>query len=201
MRLYEIEAKPLVPVRSARFKKHFESFAEAHPELRSKLAEFIAFKTHNPTVPHSRKDTGFNNDKLRTFRHEHLILGKVIIIYQIADGQLRLCDCVEHKAFEGSAKALIAYLTGLDAYEALPKKKKAVLDPEKKAEIVALIYDFTQTELGLLRKALSGDWDEFMEWANVLVDAPASMIFATFGGEQKLAEQIKTAMDHVGITA
>ena len=200
MRLFEIASKTLVPVQTARFKKNFATLKRGYTEIGGKLVDFLAFKTRNPAAQHSRKDTAFvNNGNLKGFRHEHLVLGKVIIIYQIAENQLRLLDCVEHKAFEGAAKALAGYVKGQVALEPLPKKKPKLLNDESKQEVVGLIYEFTQSDTHILRAALKGDWVEFMEWATELTGQTEQVIFATFGGKTKMADEIKTAMSHVGL--
>lgn len=199
MRFFEIAARPLIALVSTRFEKHFAAFARANLGLDATLFDFVKFKTNSPNELHSRKDTGFANSKLRAYRHEHLMLGKVIIIYQIVNGQLRLCDCMEHKSFDGPAatRKLEKSLVGLtDAsftpYEP-PHQKPHGLSPQEKKELATLLYDLAAKR----DPAMQGDTDALKQWIS-LIPLDWDDVLKSFGGPDGLRREISTIRRNLG---
>lgn len=198
MRIFEIAGQPLTVVRTEKFHSNFLRFAKSNPSIVDALEAFVEFKTHNPMQQNSRKDTAFNNKRLKGYRHEHLVLGKVLIIYQIAAGQLRLCDCVEHKAIDGAARSLIAYLDGLsDGSFIKPTATVTTLSHQERKEIIGLLYDLSQED-GVLEAVLSGDFSELTLWVEATVPRPFQDVLKAFGGSQGLADEVKTVLTNVG---
>lgn len=197
MRIFEIAGQPLVPVKTPRFTKEFLDFARSNPKLLDALGDFVAFKCNNPSKPHSRKDTGFSSDRLKGFRHEHLALGRVIVIYQIANGQLRLCTCVDHKAIDGAARALSDFLATLEDSSYTPMTAAPEeLTREERSDIMNMIYEMAAdaSDRRALDAALRGDTGEFEQFLELFTDKGIDAVYTAFGGRDTFNERIQAAL-------
>lgn len=105
----------LQQVASRRFLKEFSEFSRGYRNLDRILRDFLSFRiSARPDQPFGKKDYPFRNGHLRGFRHFHMVHGKAILVYQISEGQLRLCCMCEHKTIDGiPSQAFTDYLQGL----------------------------------------------------------------------------------------
>jgi mRNA-degrading endonuclease YafQ of YafQ-DinJ toxin-antitoxin module len=201
VRFYEVAARPLIARQTSRFEREFDRFAKSDAAVARRLVSFLEHKLINPTQPWDRKDTAFNNKRLKSFRHAHLVLGKVIIIYEITQGQLRLCACVEHKQVEGATKALITYLDGLtgDSFGPLrTKPQEKQLSRDQRREVIDLIYEIAASDVPILRAVLGGNADEFLDYVEITVEEDRVVILRSFGGIEGLQKEIHTVLKNIG---
>jgi hypothetical protein len=200
VRIFEIEGKPLVPVQTVRFSKHFAAFSRTNPSLVDALADFASFKSNNPDKLHSRKDSGFTSGTLKGYRHEHLVFGKVVVIYQITKGQLRMCDCITHKEIDGAAKGLGKYLSGLTdaSFHGITAEPDDDLSSEQRQEIMTLLYDLTQEDPEALRLAANGDFTSLFNWFEDFIEADLETILRSFDGKDGLRSEVRTTLRNIG---
>jgi mRNA-degrading endonuclease YafQ of YafQ-DinJ toxin-antitoxin module len=207
LRLFELLSEPLSVVASRRFIKDFALFSKTH-KIEDKVSAFIEFrKTAEPSDGFNAKDYAFSNGHLRGFRHVHLVHGSVIVVYQIADGELRLCTITTHKNIDGiPPTSFISFLTGLESDDYEPfslDDDMPSLTPKQKDEIIALMYDYAASHPQLLLAFLKGTDGEFMLLARMLVDVPRTndeidaAIHAAFGGEDEFHHKIRTVLQQV----
>lgn len=196
MRFFEVAAPRLKLSATRRFRKEFAQFARANSSLEDLLRDFLEFKLSHPTESWGAKDFPFKgNGSLHGYQHVHLFHGKVIVVYDIDQGSLRLLSCVEHKATEGkNATALGHYLDSLgdSSHEpfsvARPREAEPALTKEQMSELEALMWEMAVQDRDILEQTKQGNLDGLMEFMVLTVEAKPETIVKAFGGAANLSK-------------
>jgi mRNA-degrading endonuclease YafQ of YafQ-DinJ toxin-antitoxin module len=151
VRFFEVASPRRKVVASKRFTRDLKDFVKADPSVGRNLAAFLRFRETAPaTQGFGKKDAVFTgNDDLGSFRHVHLIHGKVIVTYQLTPAEIRLCMISDHKETENRT-SFPKFLNGLgpgsyDAYadDDENEDEHAQRDRERlHAAVVEALYDF-----------------------------------------------------------
>jgi mRNA-degrading endonuclease YafQ of YafQ-DinJ toxin-antitoxin module len=204
VRFFEVAQQQLKVVETARFQEEFDAYARQSPNIAKRLIAFIKFKVEHPDKQWDRKDTGFSgNDRLRGYRHTHLLMGKVILIYQITQNQLRLCACVEHNYVEGGMKAMIRYLDRLDnqSFKATMGSSEPTLDSGQRKEVVDFLYEIAADDPTSLHAAMEGNPSDLLEYLQEFLEVEPSVVAATFGGLPGLQKEVHSVLANLGLKA
>lgn len=216
MRLFEIAApqSQLELVSTKRFLKNYAFYERGYPGIDKTFREFIEFKLQNPMTPFSKKDVPLSSGSLRGYRHVHLFHGKVILIYDIEAGQLRLLDVVEHTGVDNgrTANNLGDYLNTLGARDFQPytagtgTDEALALTPDQKADIESLMYEMAVQDRGILQAAMNGDLSGLAEFTRLTIETDwtdaqkDTAVLDAFGGQQGLQKAVQAILRNMGIS-
>jgi mRNA-degrading endonuclease YafQ of YafQ-DinJ toxin-antitoxin module len=205
MWLYEL----LAPIRTlsatARFRESFKAFRKTYASIDKTLRDFIEFRlSHRSDEVYSAKDTPFTGGELRGFRHIHLVHGRVILIYQITQEELRLCLVMDHSySSKGGKSSLVNYLhSSSTSYDPLSFGKPAVtLSKIQLADISELFFAYAAQDRNGLEKAISGDLSELMEFIRLVIQEPSwskgekdRATLAAYGGTEGLRQAVQRVL-------
>jgi mRNA-degrading endonuclease YafQ of YafQ-DinJ toxin-antitoxin module len=201
MWLYEI----LAPVRTLsateRFRDTFKSFRQTYASIDKTLRDFIEFRlTHRSDEVYSAKDTPFTGGELRGFRHIHLVHGRAILIYQITLEELRLCLVMDHSySSKGGQSSLSSYLhSPSTSYDPMAFGKPVVsLSKAQLDNISELFFQYASQDRTGLKKAISGNLSDLMEFIRLVIKEPWSddekdrATLAAYGGTEGLRQTVQ----------
>lgn len=202
MRFFEIASKRIPILATKRFIKNAAFYTRGYPAVEKTLRDFLLFKTANPREQFGKKDTPFTGGPLVGRNHVHLFHGKVILVYDVRDGALRLFDVVEHNGFERSGVEAMAKYIRTATLEPVQQPVEAKEIPaETKAELDNLFYEIAVQERDVIDTALEGDWEHLFDYIRMVIDeseASDSDVFDAFGGQAGLAEKLADIMKKLG---
>lgn len=206
MRLFEILSPTRTLSATTRFRDTFKQFRQHYPNLDKVLREFVEFRlAHRPDEMYGPKDTPFTGPVLRGFRHFHMVHGRVILVYQVTQTELRLCLVMDHAYSTKHGQASLgAYLRspGTD-YQPMAVKQTHQLNKEQMAAIDEMFYEFAADSADEFAKAIRdlGDLMDFIRmvlqqvpWSDAEKDAA---IFAAFGGADGVRKAATTVLRRV----
>lgn len=208
MRFFEIASPRYRIMATKRFMKNAAVFLRGgYPALAKTMKEFLEFKSENPNTPFSKKDLTFrgSNKVLRSFWHAHLVHGKVIVLYQPVENEIRLYDMVDHTATEGStfANTLSHYVAGLSRNDFTPVAIKGAeadaVTPAEKRELDELLWEMSAQDRDILVAATKGDLVDLMEFMTLTVEKPAEALISAYGGQEGLAAFITQMFRQIGV--
>jgi hypothetical protein len=202
MRLYEIASVIHRLEQTKRFIQSYNRYEQGFPRLRDQFIAFCQAKIQGRKF--GQKDYPFTNEPLKGLGHAHLIHGKVILIYYIKNRILYLYDLVEHTAIDTPAqsKALRKFIDGLsqkDFSELNINSEQKTLSKEQKNHLNALFYEIAASMPELIKDALHGSWDDLNDFAMETVQEPIELIYAAYGGQQQLKNDLATVLRQFSI--
>ncbi len=199
MRFFEIHSPRLLIKSSDRFEKNFAVMLRSYPAAAGVLSAFLKHKIDDPRQPFGKKDAPFiRSGPLGGYFHFHLIHGRMILVYDVKDGAIRLYDVMDHRGFEGrQAASLAAFLKGASVSDYVLPSNEA-LSGEDKQELVDLFYHIAADEPDVIRQALGGSWEDLMVYIEMTVDTTDAEVFASFGGQAELAIKLGDILKEMG---
>jgi hypothetical protein len=202
MRFFEIASPTLQLMATTRYLKNSATFLRGYAGLEKTLTDFLNFKLQNPTQLWGKKDERFTGGIIKNAFHVHLVHGKVILVYGVSGGALKLYDMVEHNDFESgpSILSLATYIETADLrpieFQGGPTTKP--LSAEQKSELNELFYMMAAEDPDIVRAAIAGDLSGLMEFIRLTVDAPDEVVLDGFGGQAGLITTLSTIMKQMG---
>jgi mRNA-degrading endonuclease YafQ of YafQ-DinJ toxin-antitoxin module len=201
MHLYEILAPTRHLVVSARFRESFNTYRQHFPKIAEILKRFVEFRlTHNPNEPFTAKDYPFNN-YLRGYRHFHMVHGRVVLIYQVDQSELRLYIVMDHNYNTSHGKeVLLNYLNSTQEFLPFTVQKHKVLASATIQEIRNLLFEFAADDRDALAHAMRYDLSELFEFIRMIIDEPWSdqekdqATIEAFGGKDKFVAMLQQVL-------
>ena len=201
MLLYEILEPARTLTATVRFKNTFKEFKQSFPIIDSVLRRFVEFRlSHRIDEPYANKDSAFSvHNELRGFRHLHMVHGKVILIYQITQPELRLCLVTDHgySTTSGTSRLISLLHAPNVSYEPVAVEQPRTLSAAQIAAIDQLFYEFAADDRASLTRAIHGHLDELQDFMRLIIDDPWTdaekdrAIFSAFGGEAGLIKTVQ----------
>lgn len=212
MRFFEIAGGRPDILATAEFDKEIRFFMKGYPACLDKLKAFLDFRlTARPEQGFNSKDYPYRpGTPLAGWRHVHLIFGKVVVTYQMSDGEIRLCIATHH---DPPAQALSQFLNGLTPNDfhpfVMPTKPGAEaarrLSADDRKEIVDLFYEMSAQDRDILQLAAQGQLAELMEFVDLMLEngwtkaQKQQGLVELFGGQDGLAEAIQQVLKSTAV--
>lgn len=223
MRFLEVAGQPLKIVATKRFLKNAPDFLRGYPGLDKTLKEFVDFKAMNPLADWGRKDAVFTGgQQVGHLRHVHLVHGKVIVLYEIVGGELRLYDMVSHKGIDKQEMGRFGdyhrHLGDGDfaGYAPAVKQKlklnpelfppeddweleaRVVLPEEQMQELEALFYEMAVQDRDIIEAALHGNFADIMEFMTMVAPEDPTTLLNVYGGAEGFQQHLRDILKQVG---
>jgi mRNA-degrading endonuclease YafQ of YafQ-DinJ toxin-antitoxin module len=187
---------------TSRFKKDFSVFVQKYPHIISVMNDFLKFRNHaRSDEPFSSKDSPMTT--ANGFRRLHLVMGKAILIYSLANNQIKLAAIVEHNAVEHGRMLhqMAKWLESLsdEDYQPIKPEKIVGLSSEQIKDIRAEIYTMAvnPSERPALTNVVAGDFSDFLinaQFASADESLTVSGLLNAFGGEDNFKKDVLTIL-------
>lgn len=192
---------PVTILVTRRFERSNEDYKRDVPAYGPALHKFLTHKTTSPRTAYNNSDKMFvSGGPLRGISHCHLIQGRVVLIYAMVGNELRLYEVGPHRGYDtpSSGGRMADFIAGasLEPIEFDPDSDKPRLTEEEMKTIDELIFEMAanETDRGILKAGLTGNWEDFMLFATEMVETTQEIIFYSFGGEDEFKERIAKAI-------
>lgn len=182
-----------------KFKRNYEKFKLKYKNFDDILSKFVEFKLKNPLSIYNPKDSSMTT--AHGFRRCHLVHGKAILIYRIADDNLELCDIVEHNSIESGRDLvnLADYLKSISSTDLVnfSLKEETKLSSEQINDVKDILYDLAVSDRNIIVDASNGMQQELFQYLRLVIadqipdEEKDKIIISSFGGIEKFKELLQ----------